>query len=134
MKTPRRELAKVIAERTLSERDPRALARTIAAYLLDEHRTAELEPLLRDVMQYRLEHGSIEADVVSVHELSRQVEDDLKTLLKAEYPGVEQIIINQRRDPELIGGLRIDLPNEQLDDSVRAKLSNFKQLIAGGKG
>jgi len=130
MKAPRRDLAIVIAEATLHEQSPTRLAQSIAAYLLAERRTAELEPLLRDIMQYRLEHGIIEAEVVSARELPARIEQEIKNLLSDSYPHTKHVGINQRQDEHLVGGVVVHLPNEQLDDSVRGRLNRFKQLIA----
>jgi F0F1-type ATP synthase delta subunit len=130
MRVPRRDLAHVIVEATLHEHSATKLAQGIAAYLLLEKRTSELEPLLRDIMQYRLEHGVIEAEVDSVRGLPERIEAELKQLLKDNYPQTKHVTINQRQDEHLVGGMVVHLPNEQLDDSVRGRLNHFKQLIA----
>ncbi len=132
MKVPRHILAEVIAKRTLDMSDTKSLAREIAAYLLAERRTAELESILRDVMQYRQDHGMLEADVVTAHEVQNNVLQDVKHLLQAAYPKAKTINLNQVQDTSVIGGLRIDMPNEQLDMTIKAKLSKFKTLTGAG--
>jgi F0F1-type ATP synthase delta subunit len=37
-------------------------------------------------------------------------------------------------DPEVLGGVRLSLANQQLDLSVEAKLNKFKQLTLTGSG
>jgi len=134
MKVPRHLLAQTIAKRTLDMADSKLLAREIAAYLLVERRTAELESILRDVMQYRAEHGLLEAEVVSAHDLQTPVLDEVKQLLRSSYPEAKSVQLDRRIDPSVIGGLRIDMANEQLDMSVAARLATFKRLtIAEGK-
>ena len=127
-KIPRHEIAKVLAERTLGRVNAAALSNEVAAYLLAEGRTAELEPLLRDVMQYRAEHGIVEVIAVSTHPLSAGVHSDITVQVKKVFPGAKQIIVSEELQPELVGGVRLEFPNQQLDLSVRAKLSRFKQL------
>lgn len=129
---PRRDLADIIGERTLHVRDVRTLAGAIAAYLLEERRTHDLESLIRDVMQYRLDHGTLEADIVSAHELPAHVMTDVKAILGREYPHAKEINLDIQIDPSVVGGVRIELPNEQLDMTVRAKLDAFKRLTVGG--
>lgn len=131
-KLPRHELAKVLAERLLNLPEKR-LATEVAAYLLADHRTGELDSLLRDIMQYRADHGVVEVVVVSAHELSDKVRRDIEAQVRQLYPQAKTIIISEERDPALIGGVRIELANEQLDLSVRASLNRFKQLTAVGE-
>lgn len=124
----RHHIAEVIGERTLGVSDPARLAREIAAYLLSENLTYELESLVRDVMEYRMKKGVIEAKLVSAHALGREVEADVRKILHDEYPNAKQIRIDQELEPETVGGVRIELPNEQLDLTVRSKLNTFKRL------
>ncbi len=132
MKVPRHILAEAIAQKTLHVTDPALLAREIAAYLLAERRTAELESILRDIMQYRMEHGVLEAEVVTAHEITGQVTGEVKQLLQAAYPNAKTVHVANRLDASVIGGLRIDMANEQLDMTARAKLATFKRLTSEG--
>ncbi len=131
MSVLRKELARVIGERTLHIRDVRTLSAAIAAYLLEERRTHDLESLIRDIMQYRIENGIVEANLVSSHELPAHVIQDVKDILKQEYPHAKELELDSQIDPEVVGGLRIELPNEQLDLTVRTKLDTFKRLTTG---
>lgn len=128
----RQDLAAVIGERTLHTHNTKKLAAELAAYLLEERRTADLESLIRDIMQYRMENGVIEANLVSAHDLPDVVIRDVKVLLQKEYPNARKLNIDAQLDPQVIGGLRIELPNEQLDMTVKAKLDTFKRLTATG--
>jgi F0F1-type ATP synthase delta subunit len=130
MKTSRTVIA-----RTLSGRlgDPE-LARETAAYLIVERRVSEFASLLRDIEQYRADHsGVVELTAVSAHELDTKVVDDIKSKISQAYPGAKDFIINQQLDPSVVGGVRLELANQQLDLSVRNKLNAFKQLTGGDK-
>jgi F0F1-type ATP synthase delta subunit len=126
----RRHLAEVIGERTLHVRESKKLAREVAAYLLDTHHTADLESLLRDVMEYRARHGVVEATAVSAHELTDAVIQDIERILKQEYPNAKQVRVVTKLDPSVVGGVRVELANEQLDLTVRDRLDTFKRLTA----
>lgn len=134
MRESRHHLAEVIAERTMHMTDSKLLAQEIAAYLLSEYRTAEFESLLRDIMQYRAEHGLVEATVVTAHDLTAEIKKELQAVLKDEFPKAKSFKLHESTDPEIVGGLRLELPNEQLDLSVRAQLAKFKRLTNHGKG
>ncbi len=128
MKAPRHILAEAIAERTLHVVDEKLLAREIAAYLLAERRTSEIESILRDILQYRIDHGVLEAEVVTAHEITEDVMTEVKRLVRTAYPNAKKIHVASRIVPDLIGGLRVDMANEQLDMSVSAKLATFKRI------
>jgi F0F1-type ATP synthase delta subunit len=130
MKVNRHHLARVIAERTTHLADATELAHEIAAYVLHERYTGSLDSLLRDVMQYRLEHGVVEATAISAHPLTAQVLDDIKGILRDEYPHAKAVMVDQVQDPSVVGGVRIELAQEQLDMTVAAKLNKFKRLTA----
>lgn len=130
MKDTRHHLAEIIAEKTLHITNKDDLAKEIAAYLLYEKETSGLESLIRDIMQYRADKGYLEAVVVSVSSLGDQVISDVEDLLRKEFPRAKNVVVTEKRDPGLVGGVRIDLANEQLDMSVQSKLNTFKRLTA----
>lgn len=127
MKTPRHDIANAISRR-VGKVGAKKLAQEVAAYVLAEGRTKELDSLLRDVMQERAEAGIVEAVAVSARPLTNTIRENIRRQLKQAYPKAEQIIISERQDPSVIGGVKIELANEQLDLSLQAKLNKFKQL------
>jgi F0F1-type ATP synthase delta subunit len=130
-KLPRHELAIVLAERLRTVPEKR-LASEVAAYLLSEGRSGELDSLLRDIRQYRAEYGVVEVVAVSAHELNAQTRRDVESQVRGLYPGAKHIIISPRLDVDVIGGVRLELANQQLDLTVRGKLNRFKQLTETG--
>lgn len=133
MSTSRHSLAKTIAERTMHLKDADKLAHEVAAYLLSEGRTSDLESLMRDVMQYRHEHGIVEAVAVTAHELTDEIIDEIRDILRENNPRAKEFIISRQYDPAVVGGVRIQLANQQLDMTIRSKLDTFKRLTASGK-
>lgn len=129
MKIPRHEVAAVLAKQTLAAGFKESeFSRSVAAYLLEAGRTGELDSLLRDVMQYRADHGIVEVIAASAHELSDAVQADIRAEVRKRQPQAKQIIISPRIDADVVGGVRLEFPNEQLDLSVQGKLNRFKQL------
>jgi F0F1-type ATP synthase delta subunit len=126
----RRELAEVIAERTLDVRDASVLAKEVAAYLLESHHTADVESLIRDIMELRAQKGIVEAVAVSAYELNDEVIADIKRILKEEYPNAKSVHVIRKIDPNVVGGVRVEMANERLDMTVRDKIDTFKRLTA----
>ncbi len=133
MKPTRHQLAETIGRKTMGVVDMKTLAMEVAAYLIAEQQVAEFDSLIRDIMQYRADNGVVEVTAVSAHQLDDQNTTDISELLKASYPDASTIRINQAIDPEVLGGVRINFPNEALDMTTQSKLNKFKRLTGAGK-
>lgn len=133
MKTPRTRLAKTIADKTAAGSDTKQLSREIAAYLLSERRVSELDSIMRDVQDDRAQAGTVEVIASSAYPLNAEVVSEIESQVSRVYPNAKQIIVTPLIDQNIIGGVRLELPNQQLDLSVEAKLNKFKQLTSTGK-
>lgn len=130
MKLPRNELVQIMAKLS-SELPARKFVAEMAGYLLSERRTGELDSLARDFVNLRAKSGLVEVTAVSAHQLTETAIDEVKAKVKQIYPSAKKVIINQRIDRTQIGGVRLELPDKQLDLSVRGKINQFKRLTAG---
>jgi F0F1-type ATP synthase delta subunit len=129
MKTPLHQVAAVLSKRSLkADLNKTKFAREIAAYLLDSGRTGELESLLRDIAKDRALEGTVEVIAISSHALSSGDLADIRAEAKKLYPQAKHITINQELDPALIGGVRLEYPDYQLDLSIRSQLNRFRTL------
>lgn len=129
MKKPsRQQIAQMIADRINSGADEATLARSLAAYLIAERRTKELEPLLRDVMKIRADRGTTEMTTASAYQLSSEVKDHIRKLLATDTSQVNSVIMNELIDPHVIGGVQIETADKQLDLTIRSRLNRLKQL------
>jgi F0F1-type ATP synthase delta subunit len=127
MKSPRSIIAPVISHmsQTITKDD---LSYSVAAYLLNENRVGELDSLMRDVIALRAERGIVEITAVSAHSLSTDIKMEIEQLIRTQFKEVKLIIINERIDPDIVGGVRLELVDRQLDLSIRTKLNHFKEL------
>ena len=133
MKVSRSRISKVIADKTLSSGVSKKLSREIAAYLLESHRTEELNSILRDVQSDWAEHGVIDAVATSAFPITDRDKHEIESLIRKLYPNAKKIIVNEQRDPSVIAGVRLELADKQLDLSIQTKLNRFKQLAISGK-
>jgi F0F1-type ATP synthase delta subunit len=129
LKTARADVAKIIADKMASE-SPAELAKAVAAYLLETGRTGELESLMRDVIETRVDQGIVEARALSATELSQSDAKLVENKVRALYRSAKKIIINQVISESVVGGVVVKFPEAQLDLSVRGKLNQLKQLIS----
>ena len=133
MKTPRRHIARIISAKTLKSGMTKKLANEIAAYLLAERRVNELDSVMRDVQSDWAEAGIVEVTATSAHDLPAAAKSEITKRSKQIYPSASKIIITEAREPEVIGGVQLSWPNQQLDFSIVAKINKFKQLTSTGK-
>ncbi|SDJ28318.1 F0F1 ATP synthase subunit delta [Salimicrobium halophilum] len=104
--------------------------------LIDRHRTEIIIPLAeRFLAKVNEHHGVQEATVYTVRELS---EEEKQRLSKTFAPkvGKDSLIIDNRVDPDLLGGVRIRIGNRIFDGSVRGKLDQMERelLSANNRG
>ena len=125
----RNQIAKAAVELMNSGISSSKLSRQLAAYLLSEGRTSELSPLMRDIIKLRSQQGIIEATAVSARELSQQVQRDLMKLAASGHNNYKQVILNQERDPALLGGVRLSSIDSELDLSLASQLNGLTKSI-----
>jgi len=124
----RKKLADEILQR-LGSGSQDELAKKVAAYLIENGKTSELNSLSRDIMQVRKsQDGVVELTALSSHKLSEDQIEEVKSVVMRVSPNAKKIIINQKIDESVIGGVRLEFANHLLDLSVSAKLSKLKQL------
>lgn len=130
MSLRRSELVSILIK--LSAKMPtKKFSKEVASYLLDNNRTSELDSLTRDIIGYRADEGIVEVTTVSARELPPAALKEVEKKVKQIYPAAHDVIINQRIDQEQIGGIRLEMPGQQLDLSLRGKLNRFKQMTVG---
>jgi F0F1-type ATP synthase delta subunit len=128
MKVSRIVLSQIVADKVLQEGVNARFDQEVAAYLLSENRVNELNSIMRDVQADWAKVGIVEVIATSSRKLSPEVRADIKNQTRLLYPSAKRIIITEVLDPEVVGGLRLNLADKQLDLSVRAKLNQFKHL------
>ena len=133
MKAPRRQIAELIAGRSLGKKLTGKQITEIAAYLLEEGRVSELSSLMRDVQSLWADKGYVEVIATSAHELSPQVIRDIEAEARRIYPDAKRIVVTPKLDPALVGGVQLAITDYRLDASVAGELQKFKMLAAQGK-
>lgn len=132
MKVTRRQIAAVIDDLLEAGIKPEKVAKEVAAYLLDEGRIDEVAPITRDIIEHRAGRGIIEATVSSAHELGEINLKEVSEAVKKIHPTGKKLVLNKIINPSLIGGLKLNVINDQLDLSISAKLNRFRELTNQG--
>jgi F0F1-type ATP synthase delta subunit len=117
-----------LAQKSLGKLSESAFSKEIAAYLIAERRVSDLDSIIRDIIQYRADHGIVEVIAVSAHALTDAIRKQIESQVKKVYPEAQQVIISYQADDTVVGGVKLEFANQQLDLTVRNTLNRFKQL------
>ena len=121
--------AHYISDQLASGDDEKDLAISIASYLVDEGKTANLDSLLRDVTELRSRSGVIELTARSAFPLNADQKVSIQRVAKDQYPGSHKVIIHEQIDPKVIGGVSLSLANANLDLTIKTKLNRLREEI-----
>ncbi len=129
MVVKRSELANIIAKKTLVNDQPvTKLAAEIAAFVLSNQLTSQLDSIMRDVSTYRQQVGIIDVKVISAYPLSSDSIDSIKKIVTKYFDKIKSIVIEPVVDQSIIGGIKLEFPAQSLDLTVRAKLNQLLRL------
>ena len=129
-KVSRHQLADVVAELSLKRgASDKPLAKSIAAYLLEESRVSELESLLRDVQKSWASKGHVDVLARIARPLSPSTYKQLAIPFSHVYSSAKTVKVTPIVDPEVIGGASLELGEQRLDISFARRLSRFKKAI-----
>jgi F0F1-type ATP synthase delta subunit len=121
----RRKIASQAASRIAGGEARTKVLNEIAGYLLDSGRRNEADLLVRDIETALIDQGVIVGTVVSARKLTAEARKSIDSFVKNHYDNVKTVVLRERVDESLIGGVRLELPDRQLDASVITKLDKL---------
>ena len=124
----RKMLAQALLPTINKSTDPAKLAKSIAQYLVQARRINEVDGLMRDVTSLREQSGIIEVTVTSAFPLNQVLKRDIRMLVTKQRPDAK-VIINEVIDPSVLGGVKLETSEQQLDVTVQSKLESLKRAI-----
>jgi F-type H+-transporting ATPase subunit delta len=105
------------------------LLRNFLLLLADKGRTGQLEEIAREFERLVAEHeGVIHAELTTAVELSD--EEAKKLLGQIEQASGRKVDATRRVDPDLIGGIVLQVGSHRLDASVRGRLERLRRQLA----
>lgn len=128
MKVKNIDIANAVLSLLEAGKSPKVVSRSLAGYLAQEHRTKDLDSILRSLTIKRENKGIKEITVSGINPLSPKTRDLIEKMFKTS--STKKVIINQRIDEELIGGIMIESNEQRLDLSIRSKVNKLRN--AGG--
>jgi F-type H+-transporting ATPase subunit delta len=109
--------------------DAEDLLRNFLLVLADKGRTGQLEEIAREFERLVAEHeGIVHAELTTAVELSDEEAD--KLLGQIEQASGRKVEATRRVDPDLIGGIVLQVGSHRLDASVRGRLERLRRQLA----
>lgn len=117
----RQQLAEAIFDLS-NKRSMTKLSEEVAAYLVANRRTGELDAVMREVARLReIRNGMTEVTATSAHKMNEATIRTIKQLL-----GSDKLTINEVVDADVLGGVRLETSEMLLDLTVRNRLNQLK--------
>lgn len=104
------------------------IAKEVAAYLVQERRTRDHDPIMKALIKLREEQGIVEVNASSARELDDATKKEILELLSARLGDNKEIVLTEEVDDNLVGGVRLDSANIRIDMTIRNKLTKLKQV------
>ena len=124
----RRQLAAYATDQLLANKQVAAIAKELAAVLVNSRRSNQAELLASDIA-WELERrgAAANATVTSAHGLSEQLREQISAFVKKSAK-VQRVIISQAIDESVIGGVRIDTAAHSWDKTLSRKLTDIREV------
>lgn len=114
----RRRIAEYAADQLIAQKN---IVPDLARMLVNDVRTREVELLVRDIEAALAVRGTVIATVTT----ARGLDEDIKRAI-SELIGPGDVKLRERIEKSIIGGLRIDLPGQRLDATIKHKLAALR--------
>lgn len=125
----RRQLARYAADELLAQRPLPALAKQLAAVLIEYGREKEADMLIDDIAVELENRGlSIFATAVSAEPLPAVLKAELLSSLKA-VARTDQASVDERIDKSIIGGLYLETATASWDSTVNRQLQDLRKRL-----
>lgn len=117
----RRRLASYAAGVLAAGGDRGLLLREIAAYLIEMKATRTADLVVAAIEEELQVRGIVVIEAVSAHPLSDELRARIRTLV-----GGREAHFRERINPDVIGGVKIALPDSEFDGTIQRKLIALK--------
>lgn len=118
----RKKIATRLADRYQAGQLSRRDLTEAAAYLVTTGASNQYELLIRDVERILAERGVVIADVTA----ATPVDETIRQAVRQLVPDAKQVLFREHHDPTVLGGLKVELPGQRLDVTIKRKLAMLR--------
>jgi F-type H+-transporting ATPase subunit delta len=118
----RRQISDFLADSVIDGMSTHDVMDQLASYLVQNSRTKESDLIIRDIEAKLAERGHVKATVYSARKLTAGALSGIEKIIRNHYQSAKNITIVEEIDESLIGGFRLELPDAQIDRTIKNKL------------
>ena len=74
------------------------------------------------------ENGVVKARVSAGHKLGNELEKEIEGIIKRKYKA-EKVIIEEKENPKLLGGIKIEVGDEVIDTTLSNKINQLQNYL-----
>jgi F0F1-type ATP synthase delta subunit len=125
----RRRLAEYAADQLLASKSARAIARELAAVLIETNKSKDASLLAQDIAWQLESRGALaQVEVTSATELSESLRKEITKFIK-QAANVERAVLQENVDESVIGGLRIETAKHAWDKTIAKQLTDIREAF-----
>ena len=121
----RRRLAQYVADGLVIGEKQSVILHQLAAYLVENRRTSEIELVVRDIEYYLSDKGYVSTTVTSAFDLTAETKKAIEVFVK-QKTAASQVSLAIHIDQSVIGGVKISLPGYEINQTVSHQLTVLK--------
>lgn len=127
MTVSRRVLTRHIARQLAAGADKQKLLTELAAYLITNKQTGQLELVVADIIRNLASLGTVKATVYT----ARALTDELRKAVEAYVTRTERttsVQLEELVDASLVGGVVVETPHNRYDASIATQLKRLRNV------
>jgi len=125
MKFSRRQVARYAAKLLHDKTPIREVAQLLAAYIIEAKAKRSTELLVNEVKRFLAEeYDHVSISVTSVTSLNAELLREVKAIVGSP----KHLEVREEINPEIIGGIIINMPGKEFDGSIQARINKLKAI------
>ncbi len=98
----------------------------LAAYILENRIHNQTDEIMDNIQtEYQRVHKIVEATTASVYPLTADLRKRVQDIVAAKT-GAKKVVLHELIDPSVLGGVKINAPEMELDLTLKTKLAKLK--------
>ena len=127
MAASRRVIARAFVDQLQAGASTAKMVKALAAYLIVNKQHKSVDMVISDIVRELASRGRMLVQVTTARPLASDqratIQKQMQKLL-----GVDTIELDERVEPDLIGGVKLNIPGRELDASIKKQLQQLHRI------
>lgn len=121
-KISNRRLARGFVAHLKNGKDTKQLINMLAAEIVETKQVGQLDLIIAEISrEIEIQMSTTNAKVYSARELSSAITVEVANMIK-KVSGTDKVILETELEPSLLGGVKVETPEREIDLSIKHKL------------